>query len=247
MRFHRGRSDPEIVVERRGRWRDRENKRRYAVPQPKVAARHGDRDGVNPAQAAVPGQFAGEAKTRIRSLLRAGLQHAAGTADGLADRPPLRDGARERLLAVHVEARLHRGDGHRCVPVFRRGDRDRIQIRPRKHLADVLRDGALGGDAALGGGRVARGPSPREVRIADRNDPHLRESRQLDEMAAPTLARADHRHAEALAGRRRSTSENARGHDERHGARDQRPKGLPPDQPSVHRSDLPTGGRSKIP
>jgi hypothetical protein len=72
-------------------------------------------------------------------VLAADLQDAAALPRGVDDAQTLLELLHHRLLDVDVLARFHRVDRHLRMPVIRRGDDDRIDVRTRENLAVVAR------------------------------------------------------------------------------------------------------------
>src|SRR5207244_6980535 len=76
------------------------------------------------------------------------------------------DGEGQGLLAVHVLAGAHGGDGDEGVPVVGRADGDRVDVAVLQQLAEVLDSAAVAADEA--GGVVAVVP----VHVADGDELH---------------------------------------------------------------------------
>ena len=90
------------------------------------------------ADVSVADQLATEQHLAIVSLLSAMLKDDLMLADSAHDRLSLRDGARQRLLAVDVFASSRRRDGNQGVPMVRGRNINGIHIRPGQDLAKVV-------------------------------------------------------------------------------------------------------------
>ena len=84
--------------------------------------------GVHKADCALPHQLAGVNVGRDRALLRAGLQHALVLPHRLAQRDAFPYRQRERLLGVHIQARLQRAHRDQHARVRRRLDEHGIEL-----------------------------------------------------------------------------------------------------------------------
>ena len=192
IRLERRGPQPQIVVQIR-------RNRSWRQPQHAASARHGGGHRVQFAEVAVAGQLAGEAEPAVGALLRARLQDAPGAPHRLANGSPLSDRQRQRLLAVHVLARLHRLNGHERMPVFRRSDRHGVNIRPRKEFAEVLRR-QTPLCAGLGVNRLADLLGLRTANVAHRHDLYLFEERKRRKMVGSPVPQANDHHGGPVTG-----------------------------------------------
>jgi len=87
---------------------------------------------------AVPDEFAGVPRIGTRAFVAARLQDAPVTLDRVTHGAPLGDRVHERLLAVHVLARLRGRNADQAVPVVGRPDAHRVDILAGNQLAKSL-------------------------------------------------------------------------------------------------------------
>jgi hypothetical protein len=154
------------------------------------------------------------------TLLAARLENALVLVDRLDAVFRFQDRQRQRLLAIHVLARLAGFDDRDRVPEVRRGDADRIQVLTRQQFAEIVRlVAALVGrvaavrrlDAVLGVFAASA------IDFADGQHLHVRHPQQGRKMVVVRhLATADHGHRDPFA-RRRSlvVAQHARRHNHR--------------------------------
>ena len=108
-----------------------------AVPHPVVAAGDRDESARDLPAVAVEREHLGEDVVGVAAPLVAGLERDARLLRHARHRLALGDGERHRLLAEHVLAGLHRGDGDDGVPVVGRADAHGVDRRVGDHVAPV--------------------------------------------------------------------------------------------------------------
>ena len=150
------------------------------------------------------GSFAHHAQEGEHALKVADvLQHHAGDAGlfrGVHQVPALAQGDRRRHFDARILAGAHGGDSHPAMPIPRRGNDHRIEIRPPQQLLP----GELAAGIHLGEPARVLLNSPggilRAVRqqVADSADVHPRELQEHPEQAAAPVAHADHAQADGL-------------------------------------------------
>ena len=158
------------------------------------------------------------------SQLAAGLEHAIELADRLDHRRAFVDRQRQRLLAIHVLARLARLDRRDGVPMVGRGDEHGVDVLAGEHVAEVVvlvaAFGARGGavvlvDPLLG---VAAAVG---VDVADGQNANVVEPEKRGDVKAVGLhPQADHADGDLVAGARLVAAEHRAGNDR--GNRDRR-------------------------
>ena len=180
-------------------------------------------DGLEPADPAVPHQFAGEPELPGRPLLASHLEDPAMTADRIAQHPPFGDGEGHGLFQVDVLAGPHGGEGHRNVPVVGGADQAHIDVRPGQELPKIPVGPTAPGPAAsplLAVGLVHCRPGrlgPVGIHVADRHHPAAPEETPHVPGTHPAHADAAHPDLFARRGRPGPAQETAR-HDPGEGA-----------------------------
>ena len=101
------------------------------------AGRRTNMDFTQLSDAAVAHEFARAAHRSQRVQLRAVLENGAIALRRIHQRAAFADGVAQRLLAVHILARLHGRNGDRRVPVVRRRDGHGLHVRTRQQLPEV--------------------------------------------------------------------------------------------------------------
>ena len=134
--LHRRRADPHLVVEL-CRWRC-DLGFRTGAGEIMVAAGQAHDHMVQLPDQAVAHVFRRHAVLRLAALPAAGLPDHVVFLHGVHDRPLLRDGARQRLLAIDVLAVARGFRGHQSVPVVRDRNHDRVDVLARHHLAIIV-------------------------------------------------------------------------------------------------------------
>jgi len=86
---------------------------------------------------AVANQLTRKPELLVRPLLAPRLEHPPVLAHGVAHRPSIGNGQRERFLAVYIFAGSGGGNGRNGVPVVRRSDQYRVDIVTCDDLAKI--------------------------------------------------------------------------------------------------------------
>jgi len=187
---------------------------------------------VNLAQLADPPvahELAGGAATGGGARFGAVLEHAGRAPHRVAARQVLGQADAERLLDVHVLARLHRRDGHGHVPVVGRGDAHRVNVVSREKLPEIHVGPAIPGPVAVVHGRLGQVAVLRP-HVAHGDHPGIGAAQEHGQIGLqPLPPGADVAHPHALARRRRASSEDGGRNDAwsgRHGR--SRPQESPP-------------------
>ncbi len=157
------------------------------------ARRHEHVDFLEPAQALVADEFAGEVKIAAAALLRAGLENDLVVAHGLDDVAALVHGERERFLAIDILPGFGGGDIDERVPVIGRGLNDGVNVLALQQLAEV---GEFRGRLAFAGELADGGRGVALIHVAHGHD--IREPPGVAGVAPAHAATADQRHAGAI-------------------------------------------------
>src|SRR5262249_6265522 len=128
--------------------------------------------------------------------LAADLQDAPGLLHRGDDAEAFVDLLDHGLLDVDVLARFHRIGGDARVPVIRRADDHRLDVRPCEHLAIVARGEDLAAPDLLRAGEAA------VVDVGDRRELDARDAQRAARIGRSLSARADERDAGTIARRR---------------------------------------------
>jgi hypothetical protein len=142
-----------------------------------------------------PGQALADRDTG--AVLRVHLHDAAGCLRGGEDLRAFPQVVGDGLLVQHVLSRLHRPDALHGVQMVRRADRDRVDVLAREQVAVV--DDEVGLLAARLGRRLLA-IEHRGVDVAERDDLHAGDLRELGRELLAAAVEAGDREADGIVG-----------------------------------------------